>query len=159
MKFTETIIASAAAVLSMGYCKLLQQDETNWLDQPACMVYSLEFEEQQKLDETGGLEGLGTLYMLKDGHDQLKVSNLNWARSFKCTNLVWDNWASCMNGGSCFTGETFLEPNSGSHAGSISQYTEGVDWDIVTLKLVRPTPERVQKYKDGAYDYDYSKDE
>ena len=69
MKFTETIIASAAAVLSMGYCKLLQQDETNWLDQPACMVYSLEFEEYKKLDETGGLEGLGTLYMLKDGHD------------------------------------------------------------------------------------------
>ena len=41
---------------------------------------------------------------------------------------------------------------SGWGAANIGQYTEGVDWDTITLKLVRPTPERVQKWKDGTYD-------
>ena len=57
-----------------------------------------------------------------------------------------------MNEGGCLTESDFQDPMAGWGAENIGQYTEGVDWDIVTLRLVRPTPERVQKWKDGTYD-------
>ena len=143
MKFTETIIAAAAAVFASGNCTNLQQRMIRWEHEPACMVY----------DEPNQ-QGAGRLWMINEPGEVNMIQNLAGIKSWKCTTWVWFHWAFCLTGEGCSTMTYYTEdPSDGFQQGNVGQ-RDGQDYDNVVLTLFDTTPQNLEYMKeDGYLDY------